>query len=217
MRPRAATLTEHQRDALESPEPWEYVEPTRVDTALAEKDDSVERDISFLKRITGAFTDEDFDVLKESLRRTSGDGGGRMKKVHSTIEYKVPVPPAARSPNPEPFFKPTLDKSPETFKDALVDRTHERSPLCDGKLIQFEKLPTDDRGRRKLADAVEKSAKTNPQPDSLALARKKLEKESALKRAALEQCFGAKHFREYLEKNNCRVPQALSGLSFSTD
>ena len=226
MRPHGATVSEPESDTLADPTSWVYLEPTRVDTAQEAKrrvsSDSSEEDLSFLKRTNVAFTDEDFEIIKQSLRNQSAKSKARREKARSALEPTVPIAkPVPEKPQlSEPFFKAEPEGSPGEMKGVIMDQAHERA-TPQGKLIHFDRLAADappmDRGRRKIADALDKAASPSKQPDSLAFARKKLEKESALKRAALEQCFGAKHFREFLEKNNQRVPPALAGLSFSTN
>ena len=163
-----------------------------------------------------------FEIIKQSLRNQSAKSKARREKARSALEPTVPIAkPVPEKPQlSEPFFKAEPEGSPGEMKGVIMDQAHERA-TPQGKLIHFDRLAADappmDRGRRKIADALDKAASPSKQPDSLAFARKKLEKESALKRAALEQCFGAKHFREFLEKNNQRVPPALAGLSFSTN
>ena len=229
MRPRAATVSEPESDTLADPTSWVYLEPTRVDTAQEAKrrvsSDSSEEDLSFLKRTNVAFTDEDFEIIKQSLRNQSAKAKTRKEKARSALEPTVPIAkPVPEKPQlpPEPFFKAEPEGSPGEMKGVIIDQAHERAaPPLDGKLIHIDRLAADsppmERGRRKIANALDKAASPSKQPDSLTFARKKLEKESALKRAALEQCFGAKHFREFLEKNNQRVPASLAGLSFSTN
>lgn len=70
-------------------------------------------------------------------------------------------------------------------------------------------------GRQRIKDAVAKASRSY-EDDCVTLARKKLSKESALKQAALEKCFGAAHFRDFLEKSNQKIPKALSTIDFKT-
>jgi hypothetical protein len=67
-------------------------------------------------------------------------------------------------------------------------------------------------GRRRLIDAVERTSDLTGQMDSVTFAKKKLERESALRRAALENCFGARHFRNYLESQHVAIPDSLTGI-----
>lgn len=68
-------------------------------------------------------------------------------------------------------------------------------------------------GRRKLLSAISTSSSLKHEEDSLTYARNKFEKENNLKRAALEKCFGARHFKEYLVKQNAEIPKILLNVS----
>ena len=77
-------------------------------------------------------------------------------------------------------------------------------------MIAKEKLTL---GRRKLLSAISSSSPFKHEEDSLTYARNKFEKENNLKRAALEKCFGTKHFKYYLEKQNAEIPQLLLNIT----
>jgi hypothetical protein len=85
----------------------------------------------------------------------------------------------------------------------------ERGRLRERETLAPARLPA---GRRRLVDAVERASDLTGQMDSVAFAKKKLERESALRRAALENCFGAKHFRDYLESQNAAIPESLAAI-----
>lgn len=76
----------------------------------------------------------------------------------------------------------------------------------EGQTVIKERIT---KGRRKLLSAISNSSSIKHEEDSITYAKSKFEKENTLKRAALEKCFGAKHFKEYLEKQNSEIPQLL--------
>lgn len=82
----------------------------------------------------------------------------------------------------------------------------------EGQRVVKEKMT---KGRRKLLSAIHNSSPLKHEKDSITYAKNKFEKENNLKRAALEKCFGAKHFKEYLKKQNVEIPQILLNISYS--
>lgn len=90
---------------------------------------------------------------------------------------------------------------PITFYSYDVEKV-----TSEGQTVIKERIT---KGRRKLLSAISNSSSIKHEEDSITYAKSKFEKENALKRAALEKCFGAKHFKEYLEKQNSEIPQLL--------
>lgn len=162
---------------------------------------------------------EDFEDLLTPRDETEADLFGDMDEAceMKNEEYQE------KEEIPEPDEIKTLIM--EQVKEKSRPRREEPRQI---KLFQFdiEKNARDEetakekelsKGRLRIIKAIEKTSALAKDQDSLTLARKKHEKESALKRAALEKCFGAKHFRDYLEKNNHRVPSALSDMEFKVE
>jgi hypothetical protein len=79
----------------------------------------------------------------------------------------------------------------------------------DGLVMGLPEIPE---GRKKLIGAVEQASDLSAQVDSLTLARKALATESALKKAALERCFGARPFRDYLARKRVHIPEPLASI-----
>lgn len=120
----------------------------------------------------------------------------------------------------------------ETVKNIIMDAVKEReeaSKLKKKKIesnhpLSFFSYKTDKTnrtvakekltlGRRKLLSAISSSSPLKHEEDSLTYARNKFEKENNLKRAALEKCFGTKHFKDYLERQNAEIPQLLLNIT----
>ena len=70
-------------------------------------------------------------------------------------------------------------------------------------------------GRRKLLSAIANSSSLRNEESSLAYAKKKMRKEAVATKSSLQKCFGAKHFLDYLNKQNVEVPKIMTELDFS--
>lgn len=136
----------------------------------------------------GLFTDDldDSDTYEERLASDTPE------KIQTVIMNNIREELTARNEGPRPF-------KAFTFSDSLpedVAVTHQSQRMSEG--------------RRRIVEAVEQASplgRVEREPNSLVNQRS--QNDSALRRAALANCFGAQSFRSYLEQQNMDIPASL--------
>jgi hypothetical protein len=118
---------------------------------------------------------------------------------------------------------PEQEAAKQVIMETLQDRAgRHHTPKLPVRIVSYEEARMGERaviapaelseGRQKLIEAVAHASDLSTEVDSLTVARRKLQNESALKRAALEQCFGARPFRDFLAKKKAPIPEPLASL-----
>ena len=226
--------------------PWIYVEPTSTEAVKAPnknefKVENIE-DLNFLRKTKIPLTDDDLDIILNAFKKENHNAlyktptVGQQNQVNSfrlqhinsksfsDDELDV-ISARNRGENDvlDDLFKPNEEiedvmQFPHNYKDIIIDSINElpsqkTSISSTRENKASSKLPG---GRKKIIDAIDKSTSFAREEDSLTYASRKLEAETALKRAALANCFGAQSFKQYLEQQNAAIPPELKNINRKT-
>jgi hypothetical protein len=114
---------------------------------------------------------------------------------------------------------------PDEVKTLIMSQLEDKHPAQSShpvQLSQYEAMegsaaragpPT--LGRKRLIEAIERASSLTYERDAVTFAKRKLAKESALKAAALESCFGVQSFRRFLDDQKLKVPESFPNVNLN--